>query len=88
LKHPNWDMGKKITIDSATMMNKGLEVIEAYWLFNLSHSKIEIIIHPQSIVHSMVQFNDGSIKAQMGVPDMKIPIQYALTYPNHIKAPW
>ena len=88
LKHPNWDMGKKITIDSATMMNKGLEVIEAYWLFNLSHSEIEIIIHPQSIVHSMVQFNDGSIKAQMGVPDMKIPIQYALTYPNHIKAPW
>ena len=88
LKHPNWDMGKKITIDSATMMNKGLEVIEAYWLFNLSYSEIEIIIHPQSIVHSMVQFNDGSIKAQMGVPDMKIPIQYALTYPNHIKAPW
>jgi len=88
LKHPNWDMGKKITIDSATMMNKGLEVIEAYWLFNLSYPDIEIIIHPQSIVHSMVQFNDGSIKAQMGVPDMKIPIQYALTYPNHIKAPW
>ena len=74
LKHPNWDMGKKITIDSATMMNKGLEVIEAYWLFNLSHSEIEIIIHPQSIVHSMVQFNDGSIKAQMGVPDLKILI--------------
>ena len=79
LKHPNWDMGKKISIDSATMMNKCLEVIEAYWLFNLDPKKIDIVIHPQSIVHSMVEFNDGSIKAQMGVPDMKVPIQYALT---------
>ena len=88
LKHPNWDMGKKISIDSATMMNKCLEVIEAYWLFQLDPKKIDIVIHPQSIVHSMVEFNDGSIKAQMGVPDMKIPIQYALTYPSHLKSPW
>ena len=77
LKHPNWDMGEKISIDSATMMNKCLEVIEAYWLFQLDPKKIDIVIHPQSIVHSMVEFNDGSIKAQMGVPDMKVPIQYA-----------
>ena len=88
LNHPNWDMGEKITIDSATMMNKGLEVIEAYWLFNMSVTQIEIIVHPQSIIHSMIEFKDGSIKAQMGVPDMKIPIQYALTYPNHLQAPW
>ena len=88
LKHPNWEMGQKITIDSATMMNKGLEVIEAYWLFNLEISQIEIIVHPQSIIHSMVQFKDGSIKAQLGVPDMKIPIQYALTYPRHLPSKW
>ena len=88
LKHPNWDMGKKITIDSATMMNKGLEVIETYWLFGFSSDKIDIVVHPQSIIHSMIELNDGSIKAQMGVPDMKVPIQYALTYPEHMKAPW
>tara|TARA_B100000212_G_scaffold207818_1_gene156857 strand:- start:333 stop:1478 length:1146 start_codon:yes stop_codon:yes gene_type:complete len=88
LNHPNWDMGKKISIDSATMMNKCLEVIEAYWLFNLHPKNIDIIIHPQSIVHSMVEFNDGSIKAQMGVPDMKVPIQYALTYPSHLNSQW
>ena len=87
LKHPNWDMGEKISIDSATMMNKCLEVIEAYWLFQLDPKKIDIVIHPQSIVHSMVEFNDGSIKAQMGVPDMKVPIQYALTFPSHSKSP-
>ena len=84
LQHPNWNMGAKITIDSATLMNKGLEMIEAKWLFNLSHEQIEVIIHPQSIVHSMVQFEDGSIKAQMGLPDMKLPIQYALTFPQRI----
>ena len=88
LKHPNWTMGKKITIDSATMMNKGLEVIEAFWLFKMDASKIEIVVHPQSIIHSMVQFKDGSIKAQLGVPDMKIPIQYALTYPRHLSSNW
>lgn len=88
LDHPNWEMGKKITIDSATMMNKGLEVIEAYWLFNVNADDIEIIIHPQSIVHSMVEFSDGSVKAQLGVPDMKIPIQYALTYPHHAPSNW
>ena len=88
LNHPNWDMGKKITIDSATMMNKGLEVIEAYWLFNIDVSMIDIVVHPQSIIHSMIEFKDTSIKAQMGVPDMKVPIQYALTYPNHLRAPW
>jgi 1-deoxy-D-xylulose-5-phosphate reductoisomerase len=82
LKHPNWNMGNKITIDSATMMNKGLEVIEAHWLFGLPPEKIEVLIHPQSIIHSMVEFVDGSVKAQLGVPDMKIPIQYALTYPD------
>ena len=82
LNHPNWKMGNKITIDSASMMNKGLEVIEAHWLFGLPKNKIEVVIHPQSIVHSMVQFVDGSIKAQMGIPDMKLPIQYALTYPE------
>ena len=81
-------MGKKITIDSATMMNKGLEVIEAFWLFDISKDMIEIIIHPQSIIHSMVEFKDKSVKAQLGIPDMKIPIQYALTYPNHSNADW
>lgn len=82
LKHPNWKMGSKITIDSATMMNKGLEVIEAYWLFNLPKEKIEVIIHPQSIIHSMVEFKDGSIKAQLSTPDMRLPILYALTFPD------
>ncbi len=84
LKHPNWDMGAKITIDSASLMNKGLEVIEAKWLFNLSADQIEVIVHPQSIIHSMVQFQDGSIKAQMGLPDMKLPIQYAMGYPDRL----
>jgi len=82
LKHPNWEMGAKITIDSATMMNKGLEVIEAKWLFGVQNNQIEVVIHPQSIIHSMVQFTDGSIKAQMGLPDMKLPIQYALSFPD------
>ncbi len=81
LKHPNWTMGAKITIDSASLMNKGLEVIEAKWLFNLQQNQIDVIVHPQSIIHSIVQFEDGSMKAQMGLPDMKLPIQYALTYP-------
>jgi 1-deoxy-D-xylulose-5-phosphate reductoisomerase len=84
LQHPNWTMGAKITIDSATLMNKGLEMIEAKWLFNLSPDQIQVVIHPQSIIHSMVQFEDGSIKAQMGVPDMKLPIQYALAFPQRI----
>lgn len=88
LNHPNWDMGKKITIDSATMMNKGLEVIEAFWLFNFNHKDIKIVIHPQSIIHSMIEMQDGSVKAQLGVPDMKVPIQYALTHPRHLSAPW
>jgi len=88
LNHPNWDMGSKITIDSATMMNKGLEVIEAYWLFKTPVEQIEIVIHPQSIIHSMVEMKDGSVKAQLGVPDMKVPIQYALTYPRHSEASW
>ncbi|MGA9363768.1 MAG: 1-deoxy-D-xylulose-5-phosphate reductoisomerase [Bacteroidota bacterium] len=82
LNHPNWRMGNKITIDSATLMNKGLEVVEAHWLFGFPAERIEVVIHPQSIVHSMVEFIDGSVKAQLGVPDMRIPIQYALTYPN------
>jgi 1-deoxy-D-xylulose-5-phosphate reductoisomerase len=81
LKHPNWNMGAKVTIDSATMMNKGFEVIEAHWLFGIPTQNIEVVIHPQSIIHSMVQFTDGAIKAQLGVPDMRLPIQYALTYP-------
>jgi len=85
LNHPNWDMGNKITIDSATMMNKGFEVIETKWLFGLSEDKIDILVHPQSIIHSMVEFNDTSIKAQLGFPDMKIPINYALHYPKHKK---
>ncbi len=86
LKHPNWDMGAKITIDSATLMNKGLEVIEAKWLFNLDSDQIDVVVHPQSIIHSMVEFEDGSIKAQMGLPDMRIPIQFALSYPNRLKS--
>ena len=84
LKHPNWDMGAKITIDSASLMNKGLEVIEAKWLFGLKSEQIDVIVHPQSIIHSIVQFTDGSMKAQMGLPDMKLPIQYALAYPQRI----
>ena len=88
LKHPNWDMGNKITIDSATMMNKGLEIIEAYWLFDIPADDIEVVIHPQSIIHSMIEMKDGSVKAQLGIPDMKIPIQYALTYPRHIENDW
>lgn len=86
LKHPNWEMGAKITIDSASLMNKGLEVIEAKWLFGLKPEQIDVIVHPQSIVHSIVQFNDGSMKAQMGLPDMKLPIQYALAYPQRMKS--
>ena len=86
LKHPNWDMGAKITIDSASLMNKGLEVIEAKWLFGLKAEQIEVVVHPQSIVHSLVQFEDGSIKAQLGLPDMRIPIQFALSYPHRFKS--
>lgn len=86
LKHPNWDMGAKITIDSASLMNKGLEVIEAKWLFGLSKEQIEVVVHPQSIIHSLIQFEDGSIKAQLGLPDMRIPIQFALSYPDRLKA--
>ncbi len=85
LQHPNWSMGAKISIDSATLMNKGLEMIEAKWLFNLRPDQIEVVIHPQSIIHSMVQFQDGSMKAQMGLPDMKLPIQYAMAFPGRIK---
>ena len=88
LKHPNWDMGAKVTIDSASLMNKGLEAIEAKWLFNLRTDQIEIIVHPQSIIHSMVQFRDGSMKAQMGLPDMKLPIQYAMAYPERPVTDW
>ncbi|WP_162052879.1 1-deoxy-D-xylulose-5-phosphate reductoisomerase [Pontibacter pamirensis] len=86
LKHPNWEMGAKITIDSASLMNKGLEVIEAKWLFGLRNEQIEVVVHPQSIIHSLVQFEDGSIKAQLGLPDMKLPIQYALAYPQRLKS--
>ncbi|PZV85372.1 1-deoxy-D-xylulose 5-phosphate reductoisomerase [Algoriphagus aquaeductus] len=86
LKHPNWDMGAKITIDSASLMNKGLEVIEAKWLFGLRTEQIEVVVHPQSIIHSLVQFEDGSIKAQLGLPDMRIPIQFALSYPDRLKS--
>lgn len=86
LRHPNWDMGAKITIDSATLMNKGLEVIEAKWLFGLRNDQIEVVVHPESIIHSMVQFEDGSIKAQLGLPDMRIPIQFALSYPYRFKS--
>lgn len=85
LNHPNWTMGAKVTIDSATMMNKGLELIEAHWLFDVPTNKIEVLVHPQSIIHSMVQFTDGSVKAQLGIPDMHLPIQYALTYPERLK---
>lgn len=88
LKHPNWDMGAKVTIDSASLMNKGLEAIEAKWLFNLKPEQIEIVVHPQSIVHSLVQFTDGSMKAQLGLPDMKLPIQYAMAYPERLKTSW
>jgi 1-deoxy-D-xylulose-5-phosphate reductoisomerase len=84
LKHPNWDMGAKITIDSATMMNKGLEVIEARWLFDMPYEKIDVVVHRESIIHSMVEFSDGAVLAQMGVPDMRVPIQYALTYPERL----
>jgi len=86
LNHPNWKMGNKVTIDSATMMNKGLEVIEAHWLFGIPPDRIDVVIHPQSIIHSMVEFIDGSVKAQLGMPDMKLPIQYALTYPEREKS--
>jgi 1-deoxy-D-xylulose-5-phosphate reductoisomerase len=85
LRHPNWNMGAKVTIDSATMMNKGLEVIEAKWLFGLSPKQVEVVIHPQSIIHSLVQFEDGSMKAQLGLPDMRLPIQFAMTYPDRLK---
>jgi 1-deoxy-D-xylulose-5-phosphate reductoisomerase len=84
LKHPNWNMGAKVTVDSATLMNKGLEVIEAKWLFGLKPQQVEVVIHPQSIIHSMVQFEDGSIKAQLGLPDMRLPIQFALSYPHRL----
>lgn len=86
LKHPNWNMGAKITIDSATLMNKGFEVIEAKWLFGVPYNKIEVLVHPQSIIHSMVQFEDGAVKAQLGAPDMRLPIQYAFSYPYRLKA--
>ncbi|MEQ1586369.1 MAG: 1-deoxy-D-xylulose-5-phosphate reductoisomerase [Cyclobacteriaceae bacterium] len=86
LKHPNWTMGAKVTIDSATLMNKGLEVIEAKWLFGLKAEKVEVVVHPQSIIHSLVQFEDGSIKAQLGLPDMRLPIQFALSYPERLKS--
>ncbi len=84
LKHPSWQMGKKVTIDSATLMNKGLEIIEAHWLFDVPYDRIQVVVHPQSIIHSMVEFADGSIKAQMSYPDMRLPIQYALTYPERL----
>ena len=84
LKHPNWEMGAKITIDSASMMNKGFEVIEAKWLFGVQPSQIEVVVHPQSVIHSMVQFEDGAVKAQLGMPDMRLPIQYAFSYPDRI----
>lgn len=86
LKHPNWDMGAKITIDSATMMNKGFEVIEAKWLFGVRPDQIEVVVHPQSIIHSMVQYEDGAVKAQLGMPDMRLPIQYAFSYPQRVKS--
>jgi 1-deoxy-D-xylulose-5-phosphate reductoisomerase len=88
LRHPNWSMGKKITVDSATLMNKGLEVIEAHHLFNASYDKIEVVVHPQSVVHSMIEYKDGSVLAQLATPDMKLPIQYALTYPNRVASKW
>ncbi|MBI2359556.1 MAG: 1-deoxy-D-xylulose-5-phosphate reductoisomerase [Deltaproteobacteria bacterium] len=88
LKHPNWKMGPKITIDSATMMNKGLEVVEARWLFDISPAQVQVVIHPQSVIHSMVRYQDGSIIAQLGIPDMRIPIAYALSYPRRLRANW
>ena len=88
LNHPVWSMGSKITVDSATFANKAFEVIAAKWLFDIKYSNIEILVHPESIIHSMVEFNDGSVKAQLGLPNMRIPIQYALTYPNHLPANW
>jgi 1-deoxy-D-xylulose-5-phosphate reductoisomerase len=86
LKHPNWEMGAKITIDSASMMNKGFEVIEAKWLFGVHPSQIEVVVHPQSVIHSMVQFEDGAVKAQLGMPDMRLPIQYAFSYPDRVNS--
>lgn len=86
LKHPNWEMGAKITIDSASMMNKGFEVIEAKWLFGMRPEQIEVVVHPQSVIHSMVQFEDGAVKAQLGMPDMRLPIQYAFSYPERVKS--
>jgi len=88
LKHPNWKMGPKITVDSATMMNKGLEVVEARWLFDMQPPRVDVVIHPESVVHSMVRYQDGSIIAQLGIPDMRIPIAYALSYPSRLKASW
>ena len=88
LKHPNWKMGNKITVDSASLMNKGFEVIEARWLFDMVPDRIEVVIHPQSVIHSMVQFRDGSVKAQLGMPDMRIPIQLALSYPERMSSSW
>jgi 1-deoxy-D-xylulose-5-phosphate reductoisomerase len=88
LKHPNWKMGQKITIDSATMMNKGLEIVEARWEFDMEPSRIDVVIHPQSVVHSMVRYQDGAVIAQLGVPDMRIPIAYALAYPHRLKGKW
>jgi 1-deoxy-D-xylulose-5-phosphate reductoisomerase len=87
LRHPNWNMGRKVTVDSATLMNKGLEVIEARWLFGVDYSRIEVVVHPQSIIHSAVEYQDGSIIAQMGAPDMRLPIQYAMTYPERVNGP-
>ena len=87
LKHPSWRMGKKVTIDSATLMNKGLEIIEAHWLFEVPYDKIRVLIHPQSIIHSIVEFADGGAKAQLSCPDMRLPIQYALTYPERLPTP-
>lgn len=86
LRHPNWDMGPKVTIDSATLMNKGLEIIEAKWLFGIEPEQVEVVVHPQSVIHSIVQFEDGSMKAQMGLPDMRLPIQFALSYPQRFKS--
>ena len=86
LKHPNWEMGAKITIDSASMMNKGFEVIEAKWLFGMRPEQIEVVVHPQSVIHSMVQFEDGAVKAQLGMPDMRLPSQYAFSYPERVRS--
>jgi len=86
LKHPNWEMGAKVTVDSASMMNKGFEVIEAKWLFDITPDKIEVVVHPQSVIHSMVQFKDGAVKAQLGMPDMRLPIQYAFSFPKRLNS--